>query len=137
MHFGMNPMTRRCDRKCKSLPNFQPSLLLVAVYFPQRDGFPFPPPPAPEDTEELSLGHASPQSPRARCLFPTPLPKTQSTLYITTPELLAIRCDRSVRLLSLGVGVIRLERLTGQSSAASLPTGPVMAEPFISPLGLT
>jgi hypothetical protein len=27
--------------------------------------------------------------------------------------------------------------LTGQSSAASLPTGPVMAEPFISPLGLT
>ena len=37
-------------------------------------------------------------------------------LYMTTPELLAIR---------------------GQSSAASLPTGPVMAEPFISPLGLT
>ena len=36
--------------------------------------------------------------------------------YITTPELLAIR---------------------GQRSAASLPTGPVMAEPFISPLGLT
>lgn len=27
--------------------------------------------------------------------------------------------------------------LTGHSSAASLPTGPVMAEPFISPLGLT
>jgi len=27
--------------------------------------------------------------------------------------------------------------LTGQSSAASFPTGPVMAEPFISPLGLT
>ena len=37
-------------------------------------------------------------------------------LYMTTPELLAIR---------------------GHSSAASLPTGPVMAEPFISPLGLT
>lgn len=27
--------------------------------------------------------------------------------------------------------------LTGHSSAASLPTGPVIAEPFISPLGLT
>ena len=27
--------------------------------------------------------------------------------------------------------------LTGHSSAASLPTGPVMAEPFISPFGLT
>lgn len=37
-------------------------------------------------------------------------------IYMTTPELEAIR---------------------GQSSAASLPTGPVMAEPFISPLGLT
>lgn len=36
--------------------------------------------------------------------------------HITTPELDAIR---------------------GQSSAASFPTGPVMAEPFISPLGLT
>lgn len=30
-----------------------------------------------------------------------------------------------------------MEELTGHSSAASLPTGPVMAEPFISPLGLT
>lgn len=29
------------------------------------------------------------------------------------------------------------EQLTGQSSAASLPTGPVMADPFISPFGLT
>ena len=28
-------------------------------------------------------------------------------------------------------------QLTGHSSAASLPTGPVMAEPFISPFGLT
>lgn len=28
-------------------------------------------------------------------------------------------------------------QLTGQSSAASFPTGPVMADPFISPLGLT
>lgn len=27
--------------------------------------------------------------------------------------------------------------LTGHSSAASFPTGPVMAEPFISPFGLT
>ena len=38
------------------------------------------------------------------------------SLYMTTPELEAIR---------------------GQSSAASLPTGPVMADPFISPLALT
>lgn len=30
-----------------------------------------------------------------------------------------------------------MEELTGHNSAASLPTGPVMAEPFISPLGLT
>ena len=30
-----------------------------------------------------------------------------------------------------------LEAILGQSSAASLPTGPVMAEPFISPFGLT
>ena len=28
-------------------------------------------------------------------------------------------------------------KLTGQSSAASFPTGPVIADPFISPLGLT
>ena len=28
-------------------------------------------------------------------------------------------------------------RLTGHSSAASLPTGPVIADPFISPFGLT
>jgi hypothetical protein len=32
---------------------------------------------------------------------------------------------------------VAVEALTGQSSAASFPTGPVMADPFISPLGLT
>jgi hypothetical protein len=31
----------------------------------------------------------------------------------------------------------RVFALTGHSSAASFPTGPVMAEPFISPLALT
>jgi hypothetical protein len=41
---------------------------------------------------------------------------TKDTPHMTTPELEAIR---------------------GQSSAASFATGPVMAEPFISPLGLT
>jgi len=45
----------------------------------------------------------------------TPL-DTNNANHITTPELLAIR---------------------GQSSAASFPTGPVIAEPFISPFGLT
>jgi hypothetical protein len=40
----------------------------------------------------------------------------QNTFYITTPELLAIR---------------------GHSSAASFPTGPVIADPFISPFGFT
>jgi hypothetical protein len=35
------------------------------------------------------------------------------------------------------VRVDRFMQLTGHSSAASFPTGPVMAEPFISPLGLT
>jgi len=29
-----------------------------------------------------------------------------------------------------------LEAIFGQISAASLPTGPVMADPFISPFGL-
>jgi len=51
---------------------------------------------------------------------------------MTTPELLAIRWDLS-QLCSDGVRV----SLTGQSSAASFPTGPVIADPFISPLGLT
>ncbi len=35
------------------------------------------------------------------------------------------------------LSLFRAAVLTGQSSAASLPTGPVMAEPFISPFGLT
>jgi len=35
------------------------------------------------------------------------------------------------------LSLTRTAVLTGQSSAASLPTGPVMAEPFISPFGLT
>jgi hypothetical protein len=30
-----------------------------------------------------------------------------------------------------------LEAILGQMSAHSFPTGPVMADPFISPLGLT
>jgi len=35
------------------------------------------------------------------------------------------------------LSLLKAAVLTGQSSAASLPTGPVMAEPFISPFGLT
>lgn len=42
---------------------------------------------------------------------------------------------RQVRIC--GVGGCVVVRLTGHNSAASFPTGPVMAEPFISPLGLT
>lgn len=53
--------------------------------------------------------------PSARYFFIV-IDKSPPAAYITTPELEAIR---------------------GHSSAASLPTGPVMAEPFISPLGLT
>lgn len=41
---------------------------------------------------------------------------SESAIYITTPALEAIR---------------------GQSSAASFATGPVIAEPFISPFGFT
>jgi len=54
-----------------------------------------------------AVSHLHPMSCKPSEAFP---------LYITTPELLAIR---------------------GQSSAASFPTGPVMADPFISPLGFT
>lgn len=60
--------------------------------------------------------------------------------YMTTPELLAIRWEENDQYLLCikqeGEG-FRREKLTGQSSAASFPTGPVIAEPFISPLGLT
>lgn len=52
--------------------------------------------------------------------------------HITTPELLAIR----LKLLADISGYWVVQR-TGHSSAASFPTGPVMAEPFISPFGLT
>ena len=52
--------------------------------------------------------------------------------HITTPEFEAIRCG-SLDFVSLEA----TKKLTGHSSAASLPTGPVMAEPFISPFGLT
>jgi hypothetical protein len=37
----------------------------------------------------------------------------------------------------MGEKVRRVDKLTGHNSAASFPTGPVMADPFISPLGLT
>lgn len=40
-------------------------------------------------------------------------------------------------VLSLYMTTPALEAIRGQSSAASFPTGPVMAEPFISPLLLT
>lgn len=42
-------------------------------------------------------------------------------------------------LMQMLANTLRVRRLllTGQSSAASFPTGPVIAEPFISPLGLT
>jgi hypothetical protein len=44
----------------------------------------------------------------------------------------------TLRKLLVAIGrFIQDLRLTGHSSAASLPTGPVIAEPFISPLGLT
>lgn len=42
-----------------------------------------------------------------------------------------------IRFLSLYMTTPELEAIRGQSSAASLPTGPVMADPFISPLALT
>lgn len=56
----------------------------------------------------------------------------ESRNYITTPELLAIRWHLSATDLIRPRG-----NHTGHNSAASLPTGPVMAEPFISPFGLT
>lgn len=54
---------------------------------------------------------------------------------MTTPELLAIRWTTLLASVKVrgDIGGVR----TGHSSAASFPTGPVMAEPFISPLGLT
>ena len=55
------------------------------------------------------------------------------SLYITTPELLAIRYT-NVRYTPKQIVV---QEHTGHSSAASFPTGPVIAEPFISPFGLT
>ena len=54
-------------------------------------------------------------------------------LYMTTPELEAIRYRSSALIPQTKIRRI----LTGQSSAASLPTGPVIADPFISPFGLT
>ena len=54
--------------------------------------------------------------------------------HMTTPELDAIRFSR-VSILFYGTSLE--EELTGQSSAASFPTGPVIADPFISPFGLT
>jgi len=70
-------------------------------------------------------------------LYPEDPEKLESsrkkTPHMTTPELLAIRwgeCQQSPYMFRRSI-------LTGQSSAASFPTGPVMAEPFISPLGLT
>ena len=53
-------------------------------------------------------------------------------LYITTPELLAIRLR-----LSAWYHILLLSQHTGHKSAASFPTGPVIAEPFISPFGFT
>ena len=52
---------------------------------------------------------------------------------MTTPEFEAIRYFGLVKLNHMRMSGI----LTGQSSAASFPTGPVMALPFISPLGFT
>src|SRR4051812_965804 len=56
-----------------------------------------------------------PSPPTPPFLQPSPLPFS-ILHHITTPELLAI---------------------LGHSSAASLPTGPVIALPFISPFGFT
>lgn len=61
---------------------------------------------------------------------------------MTTPELEAIRYTS--RKISKGPKTGRIENRgkeidfpTGHKSAASFPTGPVIAEPFISPFGLT
>ena len=53
--------------------------------------------------------------------------------HITTPELLAIRW----MFISNTLHIADITQNTGHSSAASFPTGPVIADPFISPFGLT
>jgi len=76
------------------------------------------------ESTPLSVGvclesHATDTLIMANSLSPYHLCRKQNSShvpYITTPALLAIR---------------------GHSSAASFATGPVIAEPFISPLGLT
>lgn len=58
--------------------------------------------------------------------------------HITTPELLAIRLN--ILLAPSKPNFWREQgglQHTGHSSAASFPTGPVMADPFISPFGFT
>jgi len=62
-----------------------------------------------------------------------PLSLNVPAFYITTPELLAIRWE----VFSKGPLLECLLGHTGHSSAASFPTGPVIADPFISPFGLT
>ena len=72
--------------------------------------------------------------------FPCPNPERNNPLHDDTGvagntlEIVLVSCLLACRYICDMVG---RGKLTGQSSAASFPTGPVIADPFISPFGLT
>lgn len=65
----------------------------------------------------------------------------QSSFAISTEPSLhhhaGVRSDTLESVSRRSRSIRGFSKLTGQSSAASFATGPVIAEPFISPLGLT
>ena len=72
--------------------------------------------------------------------FPCPNPERNNPLHDDTGVAgntlgnVLVSCLLACRYIC---DVIGRGKLTGQSSAASFPTGPVIADPFISPFGLT